>query len=135
MTSPLLPLGISPLAAPTRRAEPMRKRSDGGPKSESVRLLKIMNPQRNGKNARLPDRLGEEGEWRSGVSVQQPKVRQPARQDLRSRLRTLRRFFVILVRLLVVLFQSARTGLELLNRHTVFGGRGKIPNTIHAINS
>ena len=39
----------------------------------------------------------------------------------RSRLRSVRLFFVILVRLLFVLFQSARTDLELLIRQTVFG--------------
>jgi hypothetical protein len=48
------------------------------------------------------------------------------------RLRIVRRFFVILVRLLFVMFQSARTVSELLIRHPVFWRAGKIPDAIRS---
>ena len=49
------------------------------------------------------------------------------------RLRIVRRFFVILVRLLFVMFQSARTVSELLIRHPVFWRAGKIPDAIRSV--
>ena len=59
------------------------------------------------------------------MAVRGQRSGDPAREDLRSRLSIVRRFFVILVRLLFVLFQSARTDSELLIRRTVFGRRGR----------